>query len=279
MGPPTSGTMHGCRRAVKGRSARRGRAIRQAAGTFRAGGWSPECAWGMIRRMDPHPAIPPEDPDAELVAGLRAGQEAAFVTLVQRYQRMLLGVARRHVREVSAAEDVVQEAWLGVLDGIARFEGRSTFRTWLFRIAENRAISRSRRDARTVPLGGLPADDGSPTVDPGRFLAAGRAWAGHWSVPPERWGPDAAQRLLERENAGGGAPGDRGAAAHAGIVVTPPGRRGLVERRRLRRARDQRGQPAGALHRARARLPAPRWTGPATTARCTGDDAVGRCGG
>jgi len=279
MGPPTSGTMHGCRRAVKGRSARRGRAIRQAAGTFRAGGWSPECAWGMIRRMDPHPAIPPEDPDAELVAGLRAGQEAAFVTLVQRYQRMLLGVARRHVREDSAAEDVVQEAWLGVLDGIARFEGRSTFRTWLFRIAEIRAISRSRRDARTVPLGGLPADDGSPTVDPGRFLAAGRAWAGHWSVPPN----DGARTPPNGSSSGRTQAVVRRAIEElpptAGIVVTPPGRRGLVERRRLRRARDQRGQPAGALHRARARLPAPRWTGPATTARCTGDDAVGRCGG
>jgi len=144
------------------------------------------------------------DPDAALLVGLRAGDEAAFVTLVERYHRPLLRLTRLRVGNDAAAEDVVQETWLAVLAGIARFEGRATFRTWLFRIAENRAITRGRRDSRTVPLGQIfsdAADDEGRgwTVDPDRFLAEGRPWAGHWAVPPASWAPDAEERLLAAE--------------------------------------------------------------------------------
>ena len=147
---------------------------------------------------------PGEDRDAELLVGLRAGDEAAFVTLVERYHRPLLRLARLRVGNDAAAEDIVQETWLAVLAGIARFEGRASFRTWLFRIADNRAITRGRQDSRTVPLGRLfsdAADDesGRRTVDPDRFLPAGQPWAGHWAIAPASWAPDAEERLVAAE--------------------------------------------------------------------------------
>jgi RNA polymerase sigma-70 factor (ECF subfamily) len=141
------------------------------------------------------------DPDAALVDALRAGDEAAFVALVERYHRPLMRLARLRVGDDDTAEDVVQETWLAVLGALSSFEGRSSFRTWLSRIAENRAISRGRRDQRTVPLGGLADDDEADlaTVPLDRFIADGRAWAGHWAIAPESWAPGAEQRLEARE--------------------------------------------------------------------------------
>jgi RNA polymerase sigma-70 factor, ECF subfamily len=122
------------------------------------------------------------DPDARLLAGLRAGDEAAFVELVRRYSPTLLRVARGYVPTRAIAEEVVQETWLGVVRGIDRFEGRSTVKTWLFRIAVNRARTRGAREPRTVPLG--ESVDG-PSVDPDRFLSADHPrWPGHWAVEP-----------------------------------------------------------------------------------------------
>jgi RNA polymerase sigma-70 factor (ECF subfamily) len=200
---------------------------------------------------------PAADPDASLLAGLRAGDEGAFVALVERYHRPLLGLARRRVGDDSAAEDIVQETWLAVLEGLARFEERSSFRTWLFRIADNRAISRGRRDARTVPLGDGAGDDdeeAGPTVDADRFIAAGRPWAGHWAVPPDRWAPAAEERLLA---------GELRATVAAAIAELPPAQQIVVT------LRDVEGWPSEdvcaaleispgnqrvLLHRARAYL-------------------------
>jgi RNA polymerase sigma-70 factor, ECF subfamily len=127
------------------------------------------------------PAVNP-DPDARLLAGLRAGDEAAFVELVRRYSPALLRLAQAYVPSRAIAEEVVQETWLGVLRGIDRFEGRSTVKTWLFRIAANRARTRGAREPRTLPL--VP-DDGGPSVDPDRFLPADHPkWPRHWAVEP-----------------------------------------------------------------------------------------------
>ena len=127
------------------------------------------------------PAVNP-DPDARLLAGLRAGDEAAFVELVRRYSPTLLRVARGYVPTRAIAEEVVQETWLGVVRGIDRFEGRSTVKTWLFRIAVNRARTRGAREPRTVPFG--ESVDG-PSVDPDRFLPADHPkWPGHWAEEP-----------------------------------------------------------------------------------------------
>jgi RNA polymerase sigma-70 factor, ECF subfamily len=122
------------------------------------------------------------DPDARLLAGLRAGDEAAFVELVRRYSPALLRLAQAYVPSRAVAEEVVQETWLGVVRGIDRFEGRSTVKTWLFRIAANRARTRGAREPRTLPLGDW---DEGPSVDPDRFLPADHPkWPRHWAIEP-----------------------------------------------------------------------------------------------
>lgn len=94
----------------------------------------------------------------------------------------MLRVARSYVASREAAEDVVQEAWLGVINGIDEFEERSSLKTWIFRILVNRAKTRGERESRTRPFSSLATPD-EPTVDPDRFLSQGR-WAGFWSAPP-----------------------------------------------------------------------------------------------
>jgi RNA polymerase sigma-70 factor (ECF subfamily) len=85
------------------------------------------------------------------------------------------------VHTTSVADEVVQEAWLGVLRGLDRFEGRSSLKTWIYRIVANIARTRAVREARSVPFSAFATDD-EPSVDPERFLADG-----HWESPPEPW--------------------------------------------------------------------------------------------
>jgi RNA polymerase sigma-70 factor (ECF subfamily) len=129
--------------------------------------------------------------DHDLVERARAGDEAAFTELVRRYSPALLRLARMYTPSQAVAEEVVQETWLAVLRGLDRFEGRSAFRTWLFRILVNRAKTRGVREHRSIPFaslgpggGGEDGDEG-PTVDPSRFVAEGA-----WSSPPRRWEDD-----------------------------------------------------------------------------------------
>jgi RNA polymerase sigma-70 factor (ECF subfamily) len=126
------------------------------------------------------------------LAALRAGDEAAFLALVNRYHGAMLRVACMYVKSHASAEEVAQEAWLGVLKGLHLFEGRSSLRSWIFKILVNCAKSRGVRDGRAVPLSSLDggAEDEGPSVTPDRFLEDGERWAGHWSAPPDPW-PDA----------------------------------------------------------------------------------------
>jgi RNA polymerase sigma-70 factor, ECF subfamily len=126
--------------------------------------------------------------EQQVIAALRAGDELAFATLVDRYTPSMLRVARMYVATKEAAEDVVQETWLGVIRGIETFEGRSTLKTWMFRILVNRAQTRGERESRTTPFSSLStssddAGDHEPAVDPSRFVESGR-WTGWWSQPP-----------------------------------------------------------------------------------------------
>lgn len=142
------------------------------------------------------------DPDAELLARLRRGDEHAFRALVERYSATMLHVARLHVRDRQAAEEVVQETWLAVIRGLERFEGRSTLKTWLFRILSNRAKTRGVAEARSVPFSAVAARDAAgdePAVDPGRFQGAGDPYPDHWSAPPARWETLPEERLLSQE--------------------------------------------------------------------------------
>ncbi len=142
------------------------------------------------------------DPDVELLARLRRGDELAFRTLVERYTGTMLRVARLHVRDRQAAEEVVQETWLAVVKGLERFEERSTLKTWLFRILTNRAKTRGEHEARTVPFSALVAADVSgddPAVDPDRFRGPHDQYPGGWAAPPPRWETLPQERLLSRE--------------------------------------------------------------------------------
>jgi RNA polymerase sigma-70 factor (ECF subfamily) len=130
------------------------------------------------------------DPDADLLARLRDGDEDAFAKLVDEWSPVMLRIARTYVASRASAEDAVQDAWLGVVHGLARFEGRSSLRTWVFTILVNRARTRGARDARVVPWSALGSDDmGGPTVDTDRFQGPDGEYPGHWTWAgaPQRW--------------------------------------------------------------------------------------------
>jgi len=128
--------------------------------------------------------------DARLIKALRARDERAFEELMRMYNASLLRVAQIYVPSRAVAEDVVQETWIGVFNGIDRFETRSSLKTWIFRILTNIAKTRGQREGRTVPFSALERPDAVPeaAVDPDRFLAADHErWPGHWSSKPQPW--------------------------------------------------------------------------------------------
>jgi len=140
--------------------------------------------------------------DVLLVDALRAGDEAAFVEVVGRYGGVMLRVARLYVPTRAIAEEVVQEAWLGVLTGIERFEGRASFKTWLFRILTNIAKTRAEREGRSTPFSSLArAELGSDeaSVDPDRFIPQGQRWASYWASTPRPFDDLPEQKLLSSE--------------------------------------------------------------------------------
>src|SRR5436305_1607902 len=139
--------------------------------------------------------------DAEIVEALRAGDEATFAALVAQYGASMLRVAQMYVRTRAVAEEVVQEAWLGVLRGIGTFEGRSSLKTWVFRILTNTAKTRGEREGRSVPFSSLAGneDDDEPAVAADRFLGPDHRWAGHWSSSPRNPQAMPEERLLAGE--------------------------------------------------------------------------------
>ena len=140
--------------------------------------------------------------DAAVIAALRAGDENVFAALVREYNTMLLRVAQIYVASRAVAEEVVQETWIGVLNGIDRFEGRSSLKTWIFRILTNIAKTRGQREGRTVPFSALERPEAVPeaAVEADRFLPPDHErWPGHWATKPEPWPED---RLLATETLG-----------------------------------------------------------------------------
>jgi RNA polymerase sigma-70 factor (ECF subfamily) len=132
--------------------------------------------------------------EAQLLEALRAGDEAAFAQLVREYQPSLVRVARIYVSTQAAAEEVAAETWLAVLNGLDRFEGRSSLKTWIFRILTNIAKTRAQRDGRTLPFSALqdPGRVPEAALDADRFLDPEHPrWPGHWTVRPEPWPEDA----------------------------------------------------------------------------------------
>jgi len=135
-----------------------------------------------------------------LVEGLRAGDEAAFLELMRLYAGSMLRVAQLYVRSRAVAEEVVQDSWLAVFNGISRFEGRSSLKTWLFRILTNTAKTRAQREGRSIPFSALGGDEqGGSTVDPDRFMGPEERFPGHWSLPPSSWAGEPEGRLVASE--------------------------------------------------------------------------------
>jgi RNA polymerase sigma-70 factor (ECF subfamily) len=194
--------------------------------------------------------------EVALVERLRRGDEAAFMALVERYHGALVRLASAYVQDRAVAEDVAQETWLGVLQGIERFEGRSSLRTWIFRILVNRAKSRGARERRSVPFSALAGDgeEDGPTVAPDRFFPEGHPEAGEWAVPPRPWEYRPEDRILA---------GEVRAVVAAAVAELPPRQRTVITLRDVEgwSAEDVRamldlseGNQRVLLHRARAKV-------------------------
>lgn len=138
----------------------------------------------------------PAHDDAATLAALRAGDEAAFTALVERYHGALVRLATVYVPSHAVAEEVAQETWLGVLNGLERFEGRSSLKTWIFRILTNIAKTKGVRESRSVSFSSVFEDvgDDEPSVDPDRFGAEGG-----WLFAPNGWGDSPEQKLESAE--------------------------------------------------------------------------------
>lgn len=144
--------------------------------------------------------------DADQIAlmnALRRRDEAAFTRLVEQYHASLVRVARIFVRDSAIAEEVAQETWVAVLDGLDRFEGRSSLKTWIFSILTNKARTSAQREGRTLSYADLEESVlGQPTVDPERFVdssaeVGANAWAA--GAEPASWEGVPEERLLARE--------------------------------------------------------------------------------
>jgi RNA polymerase sigma-70 factor (ECF subfamily) len=142
----------------------------------------------------------PTAPDDAIVAGLRAGDDATFARLVDGWSRSMLHLARGFVSSEAIAEEVVQDTWLAVIQGIDRFEGRSSLRTWVYRILVNTAKKRGVRESRTIPWSSMFSneDDQGPTVDPALFRGAEDQYPGGWREFPASW-PSAEGSILASE--------------------------------------------------------------------------------
>ncbi len=157
--------------------------------------------------------------EMQLVEALRHGDERAFEELIRMYQAGLLRVAQIYVSSRPVAEEVVQETWLAVLNGIDRFEGRSSLKTWIFRILANRAKTRAEREGRTIPFSALRNPEGvpEPAVDADRFQDPEHPrFPGQWASPPTDW-PE--ERLLGEETL---------QLIAAAIETLPPAQRAVI---------------------------------------------------
>ncbi len=144
--------------------------------------------------------------DQQLLAGLRCGDESAYLLLVERHYTAMLRLAMIYVQDRAVAEEVVQDTWLGVLQGLDGFEGRSSLKTWMFHILANKAKTRAHREDRTIAFSSLPSLDaeGDGRADaPDRLLPADHPrWPGHWTAAPRSWNSLPEDRLVAHETRG-----------------------------------------------------------------------------
>jgi RNA polymerase sigma-70 factor (ECF subfamily) len=160
--------------------------------------------------------------DWRIIAALRRGEESAFASLIAKHQASLMRLARIFVKDPIVAEEVTQETWLGVLRGIANFEGRSSLKTWIFRILTNTAKTRAQREGRSVPFSSVwdaDAESNEPAVNLDRFQPANAKWHGHWVSFPQNWGKLPEEWLLAEETI---------SIARRAIEALPPSQREII---------------------------------------------------
>jgi RNA polymerase sigma-70 factor, ECF subfamily len=136
------------------------------------------------------------------VDALRVGDEAAFADLMRRYTAPMTSVAMLYVTSHAVAEEVVQDAWMSVVRGLDRFEGRSSLRTWIFTILANCARKRAAREGRCVPFSALPGGQEplEPLPEPDPFTPAEHPrWSRIWTTPNDAWDALPEERVLGRE--------------------------------------------------------------------------------
>ena len=196
----------------------------------------------------------PSAEEMELLAKLRAGDERAFETLVNSHYGTMLAVAQTYVSSRAVAEEVVQEAWLGVLKGLEGFEGRSALATWIMRIVVNIARTRGGREARSVPYASLAGEGDEHSVEPDRFRGAADGFPGHWRAYPADWRRLPEDAMLEHETL---------RAAVDAIARLPAAQRAVITMRDVQGcAADEvchalgvsEGNQRVLLHRARSRV-------------------------
>lgn len=137
-----------------------------------------------------------------LLARLRQRDEGAFDELVTRHHSALVRMALGYVAGREVAEEVVQDTWMAVIEGLGRFEGRSSLRTWIFGIMIHKAKDRGVREKRHTTFSSFESvdDDNDEAVDPSRFHQSGK-WTGHWAVPPQPWDDQTPEKLLASQQA------------------------------------------------------------------------------
>ncbi|MCS6288055.1 MAG: sigma-70 family RNA polymerase sigma factor [Nitrospira sp.] len=145
---------------------------------------------------------PPSEAGRTLLARLRAGDEGAFGELVDKHHGALIRMALSHVADREVAEEVVQDTWIAVIEGLSRFEGRSSLRTWIFGILIHKAKDRGVREKRHRTFSAFDSheDDHDEALDPSRFHQSGE-WAGHWAFPPQPWDDQTPEKLLASQQA------------------------------------------------------------------------------
>lgn len=141
--------------------------------------------------------------DREVIDALRMGDEPSFILLVDRYHNSLLRIAMLYVHDRALADEIVQETWMSVLQGVKGFEGRSSVKTWIFRILKNIAMTRWKKENRSIPFSMLQdpeISDDEPSVDPERFLPSDHPdYPGGWAIPPKAWNLAPEEHLLAQE--------------------------------------------------------------------------------
>ncbi len=140
--------------------------------------------------------------DEQFLARLRGGDEGAFDELVTKHHGALIRMAMGYVADRELAEEVVQDTWIAVIEGLGRFEGRSSLRTWIFGIMIHKAKDRGVREKRHVTFSAFDSksDENDEAVDPARFHQSGE-WAGHWAIPPQPWDEQTPEKLLASQQA------------------------------------------------------------------------------